>query len=253
MLGFSVMGNHYHLMIWMEEKRPMTRDELTKRAEILYDDTVLGGWMKAKRERFEERIFDVSELMRSVQSSVARWFNHTFGRRGRFWADRFKSTLFEDHKEAMDCLLYIELNAVRAGLVERPEEYEGSSLYYREIGIDKWMMPLRELTGIARRSRAIADLKAHVYYRGAVPTKPNQRPIPKRIIAEEESKGFKTQGIFRKRIRHFVDGVVVGNQAFVLQHIEQLRYQGRYKRRKHPIEQLGGLYISLKAQRNLAL
>lgn len=251
-LGFAVMGNHYHLLIWMNERRSMTREELKERAGLLYNSTLLGGWMQANWDRFEERIFDVSELMRSLQSSIARWFNQTFGRRGRFWADRFKSTVFDDVKDAMDCLLYIELNAVRAGLVERPEEYEGNSLFYREIGKAKWMLPLTELTGVSNAKTAMVDFKARVYYRGAVPTKPNQRSIPKRIIAEEEAKGFKTQGQFRKRIRHFVDGVVVGNKEFVLQQIEQLKEQGQYKRRKNPIEQMGGLYLSLSAQREIA-
>jgi hypothetical protein len=150
-----------------------------------------GKLVNASWERFEERIFDVSELMRSLQSSIARWFNHAFGRRGRFWADWFKSTLFDDPKDAMDCLLYIEFNAVRAGIVDRPEEYEGNSLYYREIGKDKWMMPLKKLTGISKKSDAIADLKARVYYRGAVSTKKNQHAIPPRIIKEEEARGFK--------------------------------------------------------------
>ena len=248
-LGFAVMGNHYHLLVRMESRHEMTRKELRQRAAILYNETLLDGWLKPNWERFEERIFDVSELMRSLQSSIARWFNHTFGRRGRFWADRFKSTLFEDPKEAMECLLYIELNAVRAGLVERPEDYEGCSLYYREIRKDKWMMPLSELTGNKNNRTARADLKARVYYRGSVPTKPNQRPIPHRIIEEEAARGFETRGIFRKRVRHFVDGVVVGNKEFVLQQIIRLREQGQYKRRKNPIEQMGGIYMSLKAQR----
>ena len=248
-LGFAVMGNHYHLLVWMEPQQEMSRKELMHRAGILYNKTLLDGWLEANWERFEERIYDVSELMRSLQSSIARWFNHTFRRRGRFWADRFKSTMFEDRKEAMECLLYIELNAVRAGIVVRPEEYEGCSLHYKDIRKDKWMMPLSELTGEENKRTARADLKARVYYRGSVPTKPNQRPIPHRIVSEEESRGFKTQGIFRKRVRHFVDGVVVGNKEFVLQQIEKLREQGQYKRRKNPIEQLGGLYVGLKAQR----
>jgi REP-associated tyrosine transposase len=252
-LGFAVMGNHYHLLIWMESRRPISRKELRKRAGILYGDTLLDGWQKANWERFEERVFDVSEMMRSVQSSIARWFNHAFGRRGRFWADRFKSTMLEDHKDAMDCLLYIELNAVRAGIVKRPEEYEGGSLYYREIKKDGWMMPLSEMTGIERRANAISDLKARVYYRGAVPTKENQRPIPKRIIKEEEALGFTSQGVFRKRIRHFVDGVAIGNQEFIRRQIEQLREQGQYKRRRNPIEQMGGMYLSLREQRTTAL
>ncbi len=244
------MGNHYHLLLWMETQRSMSREELKKRASILYNDVLLDGWLKSNWERFEERIFDVSELMRSLQSSIARWFNHTFGRRGRFWADRFKSTVFDDIKDAMDCLLYIELNAVRAGLVERPEAYEGCSLYYRDLKKDKWLMPLKELSQTLKQRSVLADFKARVYYRGAVPSKPNQRPIPEWIIKEEEARGFKSQGVFRKRLRHFVDGVVIGNKEFVLQQIEMLREQGRYRRRKHPIEQMGGIYISLKAQRS---
>lgn len=54
------------------------------------------------------------------------------------------------------------------------------------------------------------------------------------------------------RVGHFVDSVAVGNQVFVLQQIEQLRELGQYKRRKHPIEQMGGLYLSLSAQREAA-
>ena len=40
---------------------------------------------------------------------------------GFFGADRFKSTLLEDDRALLDCMLYVELNAVRAGLVERPD------------------------------------------------------------------------------------------------------------------------------------
>ncbi len=83
-LGFCVMGNHYHLLVWMEEPRGLSRKELRRRARFLYSDTVLDGWFNSNWERFEDRIFDVSELMRSLQSSIARWFNRSFGRRGRF-------------------------------------------------------------------------------------------------------------------------------------------------------------------------
>ena len=124
-LGFCVMGNHYHLVVFMEEPREMSREDLHARAKLLYDDTLLKGWLKAKWERFHARIFDVSELMRSLQAKIARWFNAAHKRKGRFWADRFKSVLLEDEKAAVDCLLYVELNPVRAGLVERPEDYEG--------------------------------------------------------------------------------------------------------------------------------
>jgi putative transposase len=251
--GFCVMGNHYHLIIWFDERRTLSKKGLWKRAALLYPEQILKGWLKSNWERFNDRIFDVSELMRNVQAAFARFFNRTFGRRGRFWADRFKSTLLEDEKQVMDCLLYVDLNPVRAGLVERPEEYEGSSVYYREIGKDKWMLPLGELTGYKQHKAALRDYKARLYYRGNVPTKRGQADIPDRIVSEEEARGFKERGVFRKRLRHFADGVVLGSEAFVRKEIERLRDQGIYLRRKNPIPQLGGMQTSLREQRETAV
>jgi hypothetical protein len=42
-----------------------------------------------------------------------------------------------DEKAAFDCLLYVELNPVRAGNVAQPEAYDGASIYYREVKNDK--------------------------------------------------------------------------------------------------------------------
>jgi putative transposase len=158
----------------------------------------------------------------------------------------------ENEKRMMDCLLYVELNPVRAGIAERPEEYEGSSVYYRDIGQDKWMMPLQELLGQSSRGQAVRDYKAMLYYRGNVPTKEGQTAIPDRIVKAEKARGFKSQGVYRKRLRHFVDGVVIGSEGFVRKEIERLREQGRYLRRKNPISQLDGLHQCLREQRGVA-
>lgn len=248
-LGFSVMGNHYHLLIKMDERQKLSRDELHRRASFLYRQDVLEFWSESKWQRFEDRIFDVSELMRSLQSSIAKWFNQTFSRRGRFWSDRFKSTVYLDIKEALDCLMYVELNAVRAGLVVHPEDYEGSSLYLRDIGKDNWLVSATELTGINTQVDALAILKARIYYQGAIPTKANQAEIPEYIIKQEELRGFKSRGILRKRISHFVDGILVASEGKIRERLEKLRELEQYKRRKHPIPQLKGLHFSLREQR----
>ena len=248
-LGFCVMGNHYHLVLSMDAPRNITREALRERASLLYDDTLLDGWLAASWERFQTRIFDVSELMRSLQSKIARWYNATHNRRGRFWADRFKSSLLEDEKAAFDCLLYVELNPVRAGIVERPEEFDGSSLYYREIKDDKWMAPITEIANRPRRADALRDYKSCIYYRGSVATKENQAVISKRLLATEEARGFKAEGVFTKRIRHFTDGVVIGSEAFVKEKLETLREAGQYLRRRNPVPQLDGAHASLRPQR----
>ncbi len=248
-LGFCILGNHYHLVVYMEPSRDMSRKELRARAELLYKDTVLDGWFEANWNRFHSRIFDVSELMRSLQSKIARWYNVTHNRRGRFWADRFKSVLLEDEKAVFDCLLYIELNPVRAGIVKRPEEYEGSSLYYRDLKDDRWMTPITEIARRPNRASALRDYKACIYYRGSVPTKEKQAVISKRLLEQEEARGFATPGLFSKRVRHITDGIVIGSETFVKEKLEQLRESGLYLRRKNPVPKLDGVHSCLRPQR----
>ncbi|MCU0664326.1 MAG: hypothetical protein MUC50_18605 [Myxococcota bacterium] len=251
--GFAVMGNHYHLVVRFDEPRKLSREELWSRATLLYPDTLLKGWIKTDWERFEARIFDVSEFMRNLQAGFARWFNGAHERRGRFWAERFKSTLLENEKELLDCLLYVDLNAVRAGLVEKPEVHEGSSVFHREIGADRWMIPLTELVRLVKRGAALRDYKARLYYRGNVASKRGQVTIPAHVVRAEEAHGFAARGAYAKRLRHFVDGVVLGSEEFVRGHIDRLRKSGQYLRRKHPVTQLDGLHASLREQRSTAV
>lgn len=251
--GFCIMGNHYHLVVYFHEPREMTREELCERASLLYDDKTLERWRDDKWERFAERIFDVSELMRNVQAAFARWFNARAGRRGRFWAERFKSTLLEDAAAVLDCLLYVELNPLRAGIVERPEEHDGSSLYYRELKRDEWLVPVTELVGRSRRSAAIRDYKALVYYRGTAATRESQAVIPAHVVRAEEARGFATRGVFRKRLRHFTDGLALGSEEYIRSQLDRLRDQGRYLRRCNPIRQLDGAHATLREQRSTAV
>lgn len=250
--GFCVMGNHYHLVVEFQQKRTLSREELYALASLLYPKTILDGWLSSKWERFNERVFDVSEFMRNLQASFARWYNKSFGRKGRLWGDRFKSTLLEDEKALLDCLLYVELNPVRAGLVNRPEDYAGSSLFLREVGDDRWMIPLTELTGRSKRKEALVDYRARAYYRGNVPSKDKQKAIPDHVILEEEARGFASRGLFSKRLRYYVDGMVVGGEEFVRTHLERLRDMGHYQRRCNPIKQSGGFVMSLREQRGAA-
>ena len=43
-LGFCIMGNHYHLVVQMDEQRTLSRKELRRRADVLYQDSVLDLW-----------------------------------------------------------------------------------------------------------------------------------------------------------------------------------------------------------------
>jgi len=62
-------------------------------------------------------------------------------RSGYLWGDRFKSVLIEKGEGLLNCLAYIDLNPVRAGIVKRPEDYRWSGIGYRIYTDKKKPMP----------------------------------------------------------------------------------------------------------------
>jgi hypothetical protein len=62
-----------------------------------------------------------------------------------FWSDRFKSVIVENGETLINCLAYIDLNPVRAGIVEKPEDYRWSSLgYHIQTGNEKKVFAANE-------------------------------------------------------------------------------------------------------------
>jgi hypothetical protein len=150
-------------------------------------------------------------------------------------------------------MLYVDLNSVRAGLVEQPEQWQGSSAYLREIGEGEWLLPLQEVIDAASEEEALVEYRARLYYRGSVPTRPGQSFIPDHVVEAEEKRGFALRGVYRRRLGYFVDGLVVGTEEFVRTQLQLLREGGLHERRKNPIPQLGGVHFTLREQRSTAV
>lgn len=66
-------------------------------------------------------------MMQSVGRRYVRYFNQRQRRTGTLWEGRYKSTLIQAERYLMACMVYIDLNPVRAGLVSDPADYRWSS------------------------------------------------------------------------------------------------------------------------------
>ncbi|MCC5841675.1 MAG: hypothetical protein JJT96_16290, partial [Opitutales bacterium] len=83
-----------------------------------------GSSAEGIRRRLKARMGDVSVFMREVKTRFTLWYNGERGTVGTFWAERFRSVIVEADTEAQRMVAaYIDLNPVRAGLVEDAGAY----------------------------------------------------------------------------------------------------------------------------------
>ena len=98
--AYCLMSNHVHLLV-----TPATADAL-------------------------------SALMQNLGQRYVQYVNRTYGRTGTLWEGRFRSCVAESARYVLACYRYIELNPVRAGMVDQPESYSWSSYRANAEGRD---------------------------------------------------------------------------------------------------------------------
>ncbi|MEX0900805.1 MAG: transposase [Gammaproteobacteria bacterium] len=101
----------------------------------------------------------VIDLMQHIGRRYVRYFNARHHRTGTLWEGRYRSSLVKSPDYFLKCMRYIELNPVRAGMVNHPREYRWSS-YRANVG---------ELTDALVTPHAIYDeLSSDPFARGAI-------------------------------------------------------------------------------------
>jgi len=78
----------------------------------------------------------LSKMMQSLGRMYVQYFNYTYGRSGTLWEGRFKSCLVQSERYLLELYRYVELNPVRAGMVEEPSEYSWSSYGCNALGLE---------------------------------------------------------------------------------------------------------------------
>jgi putative transposase len=79
---------------------------------------------------------NLSRFMKRLNLRYFHYYKKKHSYKGHLWQDRFKSKLVEKDEYMIQCGKYIELNPVRAGIVEVPEEYPYSSCLHYISGLE---------------------------------------------------------------------------------------------------------------------
>lgn len=81
------------------------------------------------------RIEGLGKMMQMLGRYYIQYFNYNYQRTGTLWEGRYKASLISSEQYLFTCMCYIELNPVRAGMVEDPSEYRWSSYHHNAHGI----------------------------------------------------------------------------------------------------------------------
>jgi REP element-mobilizing transposase RayT len=266
-LGFCLMGNHFHLLVRMHPDSNYSDEEIGKRYKLYYGKDKL--MPEGKSGLFREKWSSLSEFVKEIKQTFTRYYNKRHDRRGYFWSERFKSLIVENGETLVNCLAYIDLNPVRAGIVSKPEDYRWSSIGYhvqtgnkdRFLSFDFGMKEFGPsgirgaVTGEFHRASAKSKTERLRLYRkflyetGAVDETGNKVKIREKVVEKERRKGFQLTraDLFRHRTRYFKDSGIIGSKEFVRENFQRFKHLFQSKNDRNPrhVTGLDGIY-SLK-------
>ncbi len=145
--AYAVMSNHFHVVLHINQDQAgqLSQEEVIDRWTLLFNPSpIVQRYLTGEKllkvelellhkniELWRERLMDISWFMRCLNESIARQANLEDGCKGRFWEGRFKSQALLDEAALLTCMVYVDLNPVRAGMCRTPEQSNFTSIQQR--------------------------------------------------------------------------------------------------------------------------
>ncbi len=141
-ITYCLMSNHFHILLRVPDKEAapkLTVERLLGLLPLIYrgEDLLSAvqeieralaaqdeAWVGRILARYEARRHSLPVFMKELKQRFTRWFNRQHSRKGTLWEERYRSVLVEGSASTLATVAaYVDLNPVRAGIVENPEDY----------------------------------------------------------------------------------------------------------------------------------
>ena len=174
--GYAIMSNHYHVVVRVDVELALSlsASEVLTRWQKLYRLKPLMARFKAGEvltdaekefvdaeiRRMRQVLMSISRFMGYLNERIARKANKEDDCKGRFWEGRFRSQALLDDTALLQCLSYVELNPVRAGISRNPLQSDYTSIKRRLSGSSSGLLSFK-----SGESGAAADREDHLPFR----------------------------------------------------------------------------------------
>ena len=229
-ITYCLLSNHLHLLVRVPAQLRLTDAQLVERARAYYGSQSpyvrllqeallrVGALPEDLRKGLSCRMGDLSVFMKELKQGLSLWYNKSHQRFGTLWAERYKSLVVEDEPGTVRTVAaYVDLNPVRAGMVEDAKDYRwsgygeavaGGALARRGLASfhqgEDWAVVGPEYRKVLLVSSGWAGRSGKVVLDGEG-------------IRRELARGGKLSlgQVLRLRVRYFSDGVVLGSRNYV--------------------------------------
>ncbi len=275
-LTYCIMSNHFHILVEVPSVPHLDDETLLDRLRDFYsirkfteihqeysrvlryaEETGNEEWLNEFRLRYTSRMGNLSIFLKELKERFSKWYNRRNDRRGTLWEERFKSVLVEGSDHALTTMAaYIDLNPVRAGLVDDPKEYRHcgyAEAVARGESAREGIARVMQSQGQEGSWRSIAAKYRIYLFSTGVETEERTGFDPQQVQTVLDQGGELPLGtLIRCHVRYFNDGVALGSRLFVEEVFENNRLLFGECRKNGARKMRGGGWDGLYSLRNLS-
>ena len=257
LVSWCVMSNHFHMLVAVPEQGELSDETVLKRMAMIYTPVQMTEIQikldahpspegrRAVLQPYLIRMGDLGLFMKTLKQRFTQWFNRKHQRKGTLWEDRYHSTIVEyqgyskavvgSSREAAEVkshaarivAAYIDLNPIRAGMVEDPKDYPWSGYGAAVRGDKEAVNGIQAMWG-GGKADALAAHRVFIFEEGEETEDgktqdartgewKSRKGIDARKVWAERQRGGRLPlaVMLRLRVRYLTDGAIIGSKEFV--------------------------------------